>query len=87
MRPRIDWINQTDERILELLAESELVLTPTVLGENLGYDRSWVSERLKKLRDHGLVVRIARGKYRISERGEAYLSGDLDANELQQTEE
>lgn len=75
-------MNQTDERILELLDDSDLILTPTVISENLDYERTWVSDRLGVLRDAGLVERIARGKYRISEKGRSFLEGDLNADEL-----
>lgn len=75
-------MTQTDERILELLEDSDLVLTPTVVATNLDYERSWVSERLKELRDHDLVERVARGKYQISEKGRQFLAGDLTAEDL-----
>jgi Mn-dependent DtxR family transcriptional regulator len=80
-------MNQIDERILEMLENSGLILTPTVLAANLDYERSWVSERLGKLRDAELVERVARGKYRISEKGRRYLTGEIDASELEDSGE
>lgn len=83
VRPKVEWMTQTDERILELLDDSDLILTPTVIAANLDYERSWVSERLKPLRDHDLVERVARGQYRISDKGRQYLEGELLANDLE----
>ena len=83
MRPRVDWMNQTDDRILELLDESDLILTPAVMARNLDYTRNWVSRRVGKLESAGLVEPIDSGYYRISERGRAYLEGEIDADELE----
>ena len=83
MRPRVDWMNQTDDRILELLDESDLILTPAVMARNLDYTRNWVSRRVGKLESAGLVEPIDSGYYRISDRGRAYLEGKIDADELE----
>ena len=83
MRPRVDWMNQTDDRILELLDESDLILTPAVMARNLDYTRNWVSRRVGKLESAGLIEPIDSGYYRISDRGRAYLAGDLDAEDLE----
>jgi len=83
MRPRVDWMNQTDDRILELLNESSLILSPAVIARNLQYSRSWVSERTGKLVNAGLVEQVDDGYYRISGLGQAYLEGSVDAEELE----
>jgi predicted transcriptional regulator len=83
MRPRVEWMNQTDDRILELLAESDLILTPAVIGKNLEYTRNWISRRIGKLEDASLVEPVDSGYYRITDRGRAYLSGEIDADELE----
>ena len=75
--------NHTDDRILELLDESGLVLTPAVIAKNLEYTRNWVSRRVGKLADAGLVEPIDSGYYRITERGRAYLAGELTADDLE----
>ncbi len=82
MRPRVDWMNQTDDRILELLDESGLELSPVVLSRNLDYSRSWVSQRLTKLSEVGLVGVDDGSYYYITDRGRDYLKGDLDADDL-----
>ena len=82
MRPRVSWMNQTDDRILEALDESDMLLTPAVLAKNLDYTRTWISNRLQKLLDVGLVENPDKSYYRITELGRAYLAGELDADEL-----
>jgi len=87
MRPRVEWMNQTDDRILELLEESGLMLSTAVIATNLDYTRSWVSRRLSKLSSARLVEKTEEGYYQITDRGRAYLSGDLDADDLEESEE
>jgi DNA-binding IclR family transcriptional regulator len=82
MRPRVEWMNQTDDRILDLLEESGLELSPAVLAHNLDYSRSWVSRRLSKLTEAGLTE-VEGTYYGITNKGRAYLAGDLDADDLE----
>ena len=83
MRPRVEWMNQTDDRVLELLAESDLILTPAVIAKNLEYTRNWVSRRIGKLEDANLVEPVDSGYYRITDRGRAYLAGEIDPGKLE----
>ncbi len=73
-----------DDRILEILEESELILSPAIISANLDLTRQHVSARLSELAEHGLVqsTETGRGHYRITDRGRAYLSGELNADEL-----
>ncbi|WP_436931687.1 winged helix-turn-helix domain-containing protein [Halosimplex halobium] len=82
MRPRVDWMNQTDDRILELLEESGLELSPVVISRNLDYSRSWVSQRLTKLSEADLVTVADGSYYSITDKGRNYLDGELDADEI-----
>jgi predicted transcriptional regulator len=83
VRPRVSWMNQTDDRILLLLEESGLMLSPAVLAANLDYTRGWVSKRLRKLLEAGLVEKSQSSYYEITERGEQYLAGEINANILE----
>lgn len=83
MRPRVSWMNQTDDRILVLLEESGLILSPSVIAVNLDYTRNWVSRRISKLVDAGLIEKVDGSYYEISELGQAYLEGDIDAEILE----
>jgi len=80
-------MTQGDDRILETLESSGLVLSPRVLSENTDYTRNYINKRLKKLRENGLVDRVDDGLYRITDRGRAYLDGDLDAEDLERDED
>ncbi|OSO89586.1 transcriptional regulator [Halorubrum ezzemoulense DSM 17463] len=83
MREPAPWMQMPiDDRILEALATSGLVLSPSVIAFNIDKARSEVNRRLSVLVDHGLVERVKRGYYRITETGEQYLAGDLDPDEL-----
>ena len=80
-------MTQADGRILEALADSGLVLSPRILAVNTDYSRHYVSRRLGKLQDADLVEKVDEGLYRITENGLDYLSGDLDADDLEMQEE
>jgi len=75
-----------DERILEVLSSSDLILSPTIIAENIDKSRAEVSRRLSVLSEYGLVVRVRRGRYEISEKGDEYLSGTIDANQISDRE-
>lgn len=72
------WMVPMDEAILEVLAASELVLTPAVVAYNLERSREEVNRRLRTLQSEGFVERLERGKYRLSGRGRRHLGGDVD---------
>lgn len=68
------WMTPMDMEILELLDDSSLVLSPTIIAINLDYSREAVNRRLTELDEHGHVDRVARGKYRITPLGDQYLN-------------
>jgi Mn-dependent DtxR family transcriptional regulator len=76
-------MTQADDRLLESLEGSNLVLSPRILAVNTDYSRHYVSERLAILLDAELVEKEDEGLYRITERGRAYLSGEIDADYLE----
>ncbi|TKX48302.1 ArsR family transcriptional regulator [Halorubrum sp. ASP121] len=83
MREPAPWMQMPiDDRILEALATSGLVLSPSVIAFNIDKARSEVNRRLSVLVDHGLVERVKRGYYKITGVGEEYLAGDLDPDGL-----
>lgn len=91
-RPRVDWMTRADDAILEFLLNEgnrPLVSNPSTVEANIEYKISHVRRRLRALQDGGLVEYYDedRGLYRISERGRAYLEGELDAAELKVNEE
>ncbi|MDJ1433051.1 helix-turn-helix domain-containing protein [Halostagnicola sp. A-GB9-2] len=86
MRKPGPWMqNPTDERILEVL-NTGLELGPTTIARNIDRHRTGVNRRLSTLVEYGLVSRVDEGYYEISDLGEQYLAGDLDAADLEPTE-
>ncbi|GAB7019638.1 transcriptional regulator [Halostagnicola bangensis] len=87
MRKPGNWMQlPTDERILEVLHSSDLILSPAVIGKNIDKSREQVNRRLSVLVEYGLVVRIKSGYYEIDADGMQYLEGNLDADSLEEGE-
>lgn len=87
MRPVVSWMTKSDDAILEFLDETGIAIPPTAIAFNLEkISRPTVDRRLPKLEGAGLVKRYEdpRGYYEITNRGRAYLAGDLDAEELEE---
>lgn len=96
MRPRVPWMNETDDAILEYFEALEsagfrtwLAPTPVWLNltenlEVLDKSRDTISRRMGLLADMGLLERVddKRGYYRITNEGLAYLAGEMDATDL-----
>lgn len=82
MRPRVEWMTQGDERILEFLQEKDIVATPSVVAANIDYTGEYISRRCRKLATAGLLQRVDASNYRLTDLGERYLEGDVTADEL-----
>ncbi len=86
MRPLVSWMTKSDDAILELLDECGIVIPPRAIAFNIeNVSRPTIDRRLPKLEDAGLVERYddPQGYTRITDRGRAYLAGELDADELE----
>lgn len=69
-----------DDRVLEYLRENEAGSPSEIHDEGLPWNRGYVAQRMQQLAEYGFIQRIsAKGVYRITERGEAYLAGEYDA--------
>lgn len=84
MRYSANWMVLADDRILEFLSENG-PRSPLKMHESeaIRYSRGYINSRCQKLADYGLVRNIGNGVYQITEKGEQYLEGDLDAAELE----
>lgn len=71
-----------DDRMLEVLESSGIILSPRVLAYNADYSRSYVSRRLKKLVTAGMVDKVDDGMYEITEFGRDYLYGELEVEDI-----
>ena len=71
-----------DDRVLEFIRENGHG-SPTEMMENgpIRYSRAYISRRCKELADHRLLKPVGNGVYIITDRGEAYLDGELDTHE------
>ena len=86
MRPRVSWMTRADDAILELLSEAGIAANPSTIAFNIDYDRRYISKRCRILAEHGLVDRVHEGKamYEITELGNQYLDGAVDAERLEE---
>ena len=83
MRPDVEWMVPSDDPILELLREHGN-LTPRAVEDFGGPSMGHCQDRLPELAKYGLVERISRGLYQITDKGEAYLNEELDESALQE---
>lgn len=86
MRTRPASLNPSAIHVLRLLHDSDLILTPTVIQRNTTLGKKTVSTALEDLTDAGLVTKIERGHYRTTQKGRAYIRGELDAGEIENVE-
>lgn len=86
MRPRVDWMTQADERVLEFLQDKDIIASPSVIAANIDYTAEYISRRCRKLADAGLIQRVDASNYRLTKFGKRFLEGDVVAEELQQAE-
>jgi predicted transcriptional regulator len=77
-------MTQADERILEFLFEKEIIASPSVIAANIDYTGEYISRRCRKLADAGLLQRVDASNYRLTTLGERFLTGEADADEIQQ---
>jgi len=84
MRYSARWMTICDERILERLSEIETG-TPKGMADSgdVRFSRQYIGERCRKLTDYGMLQHLGNGVYRITERGEQYLKGEIDAENLE----
>lgn len=84
MRLTAEWMTLADDKILEYLKEHETG-TPKRMEDSglVRFSRSYITQRCKKLVDYGLLRHLGNGVYVISDTGEGYLEGEIDAQELE----
>lgn len=91
MRKSADWMAHADERILEFLAEygnhqpAQIAARLEGIGGGMDYHPNYVGRRCRKLAEYGVLRNIGNGVYQITEEGEQFLEGELDASELRQS--
>lgn len=84
VREPASWMQlPIDERILEALESSGMILSPAVIAINIDKSRDEVNRRLTVLANQSLVTRVKRGYYEISETGMQYLAGETGGIDLE----
>lgn len=79
-------MTQVDESILETMRD-EGNMTPGALDERFDVTAAnYARDRLSVMCDYGMVERLHRGLYRLTDDGHAFLQEDLDAAELEPTD-
>jgi predicted transcriptional regulator len=75
-----------DERILEYLRANESG-SPKKMADSgvVRFSREYINQRCKQLVEEGFLRHLGNGVYVISEQGEKYLDGDIDAQTLEKT--
>ena len=58
-------LNSTDREILEFMADDGGRVTPSWVAEETGHKRAYVSQRLKRLKEHGHVEQPHRGLWEL----------------------
>lgn len=89
MRKSGKWMTIWDDRILEVISEDDDKVgkvSELTKNELIRISRSHVGRRCKKLADRGFLREVGDGVYLITDRGEAYLAGELDASDEAQDE-
>ena len=88
MHRDVEWLTAADVRILEFLyaardtRNNPSIQTPKTIAINTGHPRKYVGQRCRTLVDRDLVEKTGRGQYRLSETGEALMSGRIRPREL-----
>ena len=83
MRASADWMSIWDDRILEFISENNGGSVGEIADHELiRVSQPHVSRRCTVLAEHGLLRPLGNGVYMITEEGERYLAGELDAEEL-----
>lgn len=98
MRPRVHWMTETDDAVLEFLDslgtpdDKPVAMNPTLVHRNIvsirgKIDKSdrTIARRMSVLNDAGLLEKEGEqgAHYILTDKGRAYLRGDLDADDLE----
>jgi predicted transcriptional regulator len=79
-------MTQADERVLEFLHEKDIIASPSVIAANIDYTQEYISRRCRKLTNAGLLQRADASNYRVTDLGERFLAGEVNAEELESDE-
>lgn len=94
MYKRVEWMVAADPSILEFLHSARdaygdpAIQSPATVAKNTGFSADHIQNRLHgPLKEHGLVEQTSRGYYRLSEKGDKLMSGDVRPESLNDEED
>ena len=90
MHKRVGWMVAADPSILEFMEAARdaqrnpAILRPATISDNIGYSAKHIGNRFREeLVERGLVEKVDRGKYRLTEKGVKVVQGDILPEELE----
>ncbi|WP_233516914.1 PhiH1 repressor [Haloferax sp. Atlit-6N] len=90
MRKRGEWMSRVDDRILEAIRQdgnlTPLAVSREGLVPRVDIGRKYAGVRCRKLTEYGLLNRVDKGLYGITELGEQFLDEELDTETLEKSE-
>ncbi len=87
MVERVSWFSPVDYEVLMFFEDHDILASPKVIGNNIGYDRQYVSKRCRKLMGAKLLRKDESDLYELTEFGREYLAGEVEATEIEKLEE
>jgi len=85
MVERVSWMSPIHYEILEFFENHDIWISARPLAENIGYDRNYTSRECGTLVEQGILEKKDT-IYSLSDRGRAFLAGEIDADELTEPE-
>ena len=62
-------LNPADQAVIDVLEDGRNIAAN--IADETGYERQYISSRLKRLAEHGVVVNIGKGVYELKDRNNA----------------
>lgn len=72
--PKAPTLDEVDIKILKAISEAGAEITCKEISEKTGINVRKIAAKMRKLTKMGLVERIEKGKYKITEEGKAKIS-------------
>ena len=82
MVERVEWMSPVHYEILNFYGDHDIWITPAALAKNTGYVRNYIASECRTLLTAGLLEQEGQ-TYRLTDRGRAFLAGDLGADDLE----
>lgn len=90
MHRHVSWMVPADVSILDYMSHSRTsmgrfsVQTPNTMAINTGYSNRHTSARAQVLAKHGLLDRVDKGQYRLTDRGKLVVDKEIEPEALEE---